>query len=79
MGSGYPQGLKGTEIPLSARLFAVIDVWDALIHSRIYKSAWPEEKVLGYIREQSGVHFDPSVVELFLENYRQIKESARIR
>ncbi len=78
-GSGYPQGLKGTEIPLSARLFAVIDVWDALIHSRIYKSAWPEEKVLAYIREQSGVHFDPSVVDLFLENYRQIKDGANIR
>ena len=77
-GTGYPLGLKGDEIPLVARFFAVIDVWDALIHSRIYKSAWPEEKVLGHIREQSGIHFDPYVVNLFLENYTQIKESSKI-
>ena len=77
-GSGYPQGLKEDAIPLAARFFAVIDVWDALIHPRIYKSAWPEEKVLEHIREQSGIHFDPDVVNLFLENYTQIKESSKI-
>ena len=77
-GSGYPQGLKGEAIPLAARFFAVIDVWDALIHPRIYKSAWPEEKVLAHIREQSGIHFDPNIVTLFLENYTQIKESLKI-
>ena len=76
-GTGYPQGLKGEKIPQAARLFAVIDVWDALIHSRIYKSAWPEKKVLEHIREQSGIHFDPNVVNLFLENYTQIKESSK--
>ena len=77
-GTGYPLGLKGDEIPLAARLFAVIDVWDALVHTRIYKSAWPEEKVLAHIHEQSGIHFDPDVVDLFLENYTQIKASSEI-
>ena len=72
-GSGYPTGIKGESIPIAARLFAVIDVWDALIHQRIYKSAWPEEKVLSYIQEGSGKHFDPKVVKIFLENYNQIK------
>jgi HD-GYP domain-containing protein (c-di-GMP phosphodiesterase class II) len=76
-GSGYPQGLQGEEIPLAARLFAVIDVWDALIHSRSYKAAWPEEEVLAYIQEQSGRHFDPNVVNLFLGNYVQLKESSK--
>jgi response regulator RpfG family c-di-GMP phosphodiesterase len=74
-GSGYPQGLKGDAIPITARIFAVIDVWDALIHARVYKSAWPEEKVLQLIKEQSGIHFDPDIVTLFLENYKEIKES----
>ena len=78
-GTGYPQGIEGDVIPIAARFFAVIDVWDALIHPRIYKSAWPEEKVLEYIREQSGSHFDPDVVNLFLENYTQIKASSKIR
>ncbi|HEY5714927.1 MAG TPA: HD domain-containing phosphohydrolase [Psychromonas sp.] len=75
-GSGYPQGLKGEAIPAAARLFAVIDVWDALIHPRIYKSAWPERKVLEHLREQSGKHFDPDVVTLFLDNYTQIVASS---
>jgi len=72
-GSGYPQGLKGDAIPITARIFAVIDVWDALIHYRVYKSAWSEEKVLQHIKEQSGSHFDPDIVKLFLENYIEIK------
>lgn len=75
-GTGYPVGMKGDEIPLTARFFAVIDVWDALIHPRVYKSAWPEEQVVSYIREQSGSHFDPEVVTLFLDNYEQIKKSS---
>lgn len=66
-GTGYPQGLKGEQIPLAARIFAVIDVWDALISDRPYRSAWPEEKALNYIREQAGHHFDPRVVEKFLD------------
>jgi putative two-component system response regulator len=64
-GTGYPRGLKGEEIPLTARLFAVVDVWDALTSDRPYRKAWSEEEALNYIREQSGKHFDPKVVELF--------------
>ena len=74
-GSGYPQGLKGDAIPMAARLFAIVDVWDALIHPRVYKDAWPEEKVLKYIKEQAGKHFDPHIVKLYLENYPRIKKS----
>ncbi|HUS17663.1 MAG TPA: HD domain-containing phosphohydrolase, partial [Chloroflexia bacterium] len=65
-GSGYPRGLKGPEIPLAARVFAVVDVWDALSSDRPYRPAWPPEKVRQYLREQSGVSFDPQIVELFL-------------
>jgi putative nucleotidyltransferase with HDIG domain len=66
-GTGYPRGLKGEQIPLAARIFAVVDVWDALISDRPYCPAWPEEKALEYIREQAGKHFDPHIVELFLK------------
>jgi len=65
-GTGYPRGLKGEQIPLAARIFAVADVWDALRSDRPYRPAWPEEKVREYIREQSGKHFDPRVVEVFM-------------
>lgn len=65
-GSGYPRGLKGEEIPLAARIFAIVDVWDALTSDRPYREAWSKEKTLEYIRELSGKHFDPQVVELFL-------------
>jgi putative two-component system response regulator len=64
-GSGYPRGLKGDEIPLAARLFAVIDVWDALTSDRPYRRAWTNENALAYIKEQSGKHFDPEIVNLF--------------
>ena len=64
-GSGYPRGLKGDEIPLSARIFAIIDVWDAVTSDRPYRLAWDKQKALEYIREQNGKHFDPHVVELF--------------
>ena len=66
-GTGYPSGLKGEEIPLTARIFAVVDVWDALRSDRSYRLAWSKEDALAYIREQSGKHFDPSVVEIFLK------------
>jgi putative two-component system response regulator len=66
-GSGYPRGLQGEKIPLAARLFAVVDVWDALTSDRPYRSAWSEDESLTYIREQSGQHFDPRVVDLFLK------------
>jgi HD-GYP domain-containing protein (c-di-GMP phosphodiesterase class II) len=66
-GTGYPKGLKGMEIPLAARIFAVVDVWDALRSDRPYRSAWPKEKVLEHIRSDAGTHFDPTVVETFLK------------
>ena len=66
-GTGYPRGLKGEEIPIAARLFAVVDVWDALTSDRPYRPAWSEDEALTYIREQSGKHFDPQVVELFFK------------
>ncbi len=72
-GAGYPRGLAGENIPLAARIFAVIDVWDALSQPRAYKSAWPEDKVLAHIRAQAGQHFDPAIVRVFLENFDQIK------
>jgi PAS domain S-box-containing protein len=66
-GSGYPRGLKGDAIPLAARIFAVADVWDALRSDRPYRKGWDEAKVREHIREESGKHFDPKVVEVFLE------------
>ena len=65
-GSGYPRGLKGEQIPLSARIFAVVDVWDALCSDRPYRRAWSKEKARAYIKEEAGRHFDPQVVEAFL-------------
>jgi len=66
-GSGYPRGLAGIDIPLEARLFAVADVYDALTSDRPYRKAWPKKKALEYIREQSGSHFDPEMLEVFLK------------
>ncbi len=65
-GTGYPRGLKGEAIPLAARIFAAVDVWDALHSDRPYRAGWPGEKVLEHIRGLSGTHFDPRVVEAFL-------------
>jgi PAS domain S-box-containing protein len=65
-GTGYPRGLKGKKIPLPARIFAVVDVYDALSSDRPYRLAWDRRKVLAHIREQSGKHFDPTVVDAFL-------------
>jgi len=75
-GSGYPWGLQGEAIPLEARIFAVIDVYDALTSDRPYRQAWPKEKALDYIREQSGKQFDPRVVEAFIELIDQDMHSA---
>ncbi len=65
-GTGYPNGLKGEEIPLAARIFAIVDVWDALLSKRPYRDAWPEDKVLAHLTQQSGLHFDPQVVDRFM-------------
>jgi HD-GYP domain-containing protein (c-di-GMP phosphodiesterase class II) len=66
-GSGYPDGLKAEQIPLAARIFAVVDVYDALTSKRSYRPAWTKESALKFIREESGKHFDPRVVEAFLQ------------
>jgi HD-GYP domain-containing protein (c-di-GMP phosphodiesterase class II) len=64
-GNGYPRKLKGEQIPLSARIFTVVDVWDALTSDRPYRPAWSNEKTCEYIRERVGKQFDPSIVEVF--------------
>jgi hypothetical protein len=75
-GTGYPHGLAGEQIPLAARIFAVVDVWDALCSDRPYRAAWSEEKALAYIRDQSGKQFDPHIVDVFLKqiNTRNIQK-----
>lgn len=70
-GSGYPRGLKGQEIPFPARLFSVVDVWDAVTSNRRYQAAWPPEKALAYLIEQAGQLFDPQVVEAFCKLIQQ--------
>ena len=65
-GTGYPRGLKGEEIPLAARIFAVVDVFDALTSDRPYRPAWAKNKAIEYIRQKADSHFDPSVVDVFL-------------
>jgi HD-GYP domain-containing protein (c-di-GMP phosphodiesterase class II) len=66
-GSGYPRGLQGEQIPLAARIFAVIDVWDALSSDRPYRQRWPAEQVYAHLQASSGTHFDPVVVQAFLQ------------
>jgi PAS domain S-box-containing protein/putative nucleotidyltransferase with HDIG domain len=66
-GTGYPQGLKGEEIPPAARMFAIIDVWDALSSDRPYRKAWQKDKIIEYIKTEAGKRFDPCVVNLFLD------------
>jgi PAS domain S-box-containing protein len=65
-GSGYPRGLKGEQIPLTARIFAVVDVWDALTSDRPYRAAWTKEEAISYIRTSTGTHFDPQIVDKFM-------------
>ena len=66
-GEGYPLGLRNEQIPLAARIFAVVDVWDALRSQRTYRGAWLDQKVIEYLRQQAGTHFDPHVVQVFLQ------------
>jgi HD-GYP domain-containing protein (c-di-GMP phosphodiesterase class II) len=65
-GSGYPDGLSREGIPLAARIFAVVDVWDALTSDRPYREAWPRDRVIGYLEDRRGTQFDPQVVDAFL-------------
>ncbi len=66
-GSGYPRALSHEQIPLSARVFSIVDVWDSLRSDRPYREAWPEEKARAHVWDEAGKHFDPNVVEVFLE------------
>jgi putative nucleotidyltransferase with HDIG domain len=71
-GTGYPRGLRGEQIPLPARIFAVVDVWDALTSDRPYRKAWSHEQALEYIARESGKHFDPNTVDIFLRIMRRM-------
>jgi len=75
-GSGYPRGLSGEDIPLSARIVATADVYDALINDRVYRPAMPEDKALAIMRDGRGTHFDPAVFDAFIES---LPEFRRIR
>ncbi|MCP4141022.1 MAG: GAF domain-containing protein [Chloroflexi bacterium] len=66
-GQGYPQGLKGEDIPIAARVFSVIDVWDALLSDRYYRKAWDRKTIINYLKNESGTRFDPKVVTEFLK------------
>jgi putative nucleotidyltransferase with HDIG domain len=65
-GEGYPSGLRGEQIPLPARIFSVVDVWDALLSTRPYRKAWTKEQALQYLNDQSGKQFDPDIVARFI-------------
>ena len=67
-GSGYPRGLQGEEIHVYARIVAVADVFDALMHSRVYKPAWPVDQVIAHLKSVSGSHLDPQFVDLLIAN-----------
>jgi putative two-component system response regulator len=68
-GTGYPRGLSGKEIPLAARLFSIVDVWDALRSERPYRKAWPDDEVRAYLFDKKGTEFDPDLTDLFLSNF----------
>ena len=76
-GRGYPEGLAGEAIPEVARIVAVVDVYDSLIHKRIYKPAWPPEEALRYMKEQEGKHFDPRILRAFFDGLSVIEEIQR--
>ena len=76
MGRDIHAGCEGEQIPLAARLFALVDVWDAVTHDRPYRPAWPDDKALQHIRDGSGSHFDPQAVDLFLQFLNQDQRTA---
>ena len=65
-GTGYPEGLKGEDISLYARMMAIVDVFDAMTHKRVYKDAFPVEDTLAYMKSEKGKHFDPELLDLFI-------------
>jgi putative two-component system response regulator len=72
-GSGFPDGLSGEDIPIEGRIVAICDVFDALIYSRHYKNSWTDVEAIDFLRQGSGTHFDPDLVELFIQNIPKIK------
>jgi len=82
-GTGYPRGLKALEIPVEARIFAVVDVWDALLSVRPYRAAWKQEKVLSYIYDHRGSHFDAEIADVFLSgeaaNTKMFDSSVKVK
>lgn len=72
-GSGYPEGLSGTEIPLAARIVTVIDIYDALISEKCYKKAYSHEYSVGLMKEEAGKVFDPDILDIFLKIQNRIK------
>ena len=78
-GSGYPSGLSGNDIPLSARIMAVADVYDALRSSRHYKEGFSQEKSMAIIEESRGSHFDPDIAEIFLSHIDEIEAVFEVR
>jgi putative nucleotidyltransferase with HDIG domain len=78
-GSGYPRGLAGEEIPLAARIFAVVDVWDALLSDRPYRNAWDEQQAADYLRQNAGILFDPAVVAAFFDQFTVIDSPDKSR
>ncbi len=72
-GSGYPDGLKGEEIPVAARIVAIVDVYDALVHQRVYKAAFEEDVALYMMQEEVGSHFDPNLYQVFLDNIDEMR------
>jgi putative nucleotidyltransferase with HDIG domain len=68
-GTGYPRGLKDAKIPMPARIFSIVDVWDALSHKRYYRDAWPQKKVASYLLEEGGKSFSPEMVQAFVREF----------
>jgi putative two-component system response regulator len=73
-GTGFPDGLSGESIPIEGRIVAICDVFDALISSRHYKDGWTDAEAIDFLRQSSGTHFDPDLVELFIQNIPKIKD-----
>jgi HD-GYP domain-containing protein (c-di-GMP phosphodiesterase class II) len=70
-GTGYPRGMKGEQIPLAARIFSLVDVYDAMVSDRPYRKAWSKDAAVQYLQEESGRHFDPKVVNVFMDHWQK--------
>jgi putative two-component system response regulator len=73
-GSGFPDGVSGEDIPIEGRIVAICDVFDALVSSRSYKKSWTDTEAIDFLRKNAGKHFDPRLVDLFIQNVPKIKE-----